>query len=71
MLLGLSGLSFLGLGVQPPALAWGATLNEARSYLGVAPQPLLAPRACITLVAIAINLLGDGLRDIFDPRRRH
>ncbi len=70
ILLALSGLSFLGLGAQPPTPEWGAMLNEARPYLDAAPQLMLAPGACITLAAVAVNLLGDGLRDALDPHLR-
>lgn len=70
ILLALSGLSFLGLGAQPPTAEWGAMLNEARPYLDAAPQLMLAPGACITLAAMAVNLVGDGLRDVLDPHLR-
>ncbi len=72
VLLGLSGLSFLGLGVKPPTAEWGAMLAEGRTYLGPAPNMMLFPGAAIFLMVLGFNLLGDGLRDLLDPRtRRH
>jgi peptide/nickel transport system permease protein len=70
LLLALSGLSFLGLGAQPPTPEWGAMLSDAQNYLANAPQLMLYPAAAITLAALGFNLLGDGLRDVLDPRLR-
>lgn len=70
ILLGISALSFVGLGVKPPAPEWGAMLSEARYYLGPAPQMMLFPGAAIFLMVLGFNLLGDGLRDALDPRTR-
>jgi peptide/nickel transport system permease protein len=70
VLLALTALSFLGLGVQPPTAEWGAMLTNARAYLGSAPYLMVAPGACIFLMVIGCNLLGDGLRDALDPRGR-
>lgn len=70
LLLALSALSFLGLGVQPPAAEWGAMLNEGKNYLASAPQLMVYPGAAITFAALGFNLLGDGLRDILDPTLR-
>ena len=67
IILGIAGLSFLGLGVQPPTPEWGAMLNDARPYLQTAPRLLLAPGISIFLLVLGFNLLGDGLRDILDP----
>ncbi len=67
-LLAVSGLSFLGFGVPPPAAEWGAMLSEARFQIERAPQLLLYPGIAITLVVLAFNLAGDGLRDLLDPR---
>jgi peptide/nickel transport system permease protein len=63
-----SGLSFLGLGVQPPSPEWGAMLSHARGYLRNAPHLSIAPGMAITLVVLSLSLLGDGLRDALDPR---
>jgi ABC-type dipeptide/oligopeptide/nickel transport system permease subunit len=63
-----SGLSFLGLGAQPPLAEWGAMMAEGRNFLGVATYLTIFPGAAITLTALGLNLLGDGLRDRFDPR---
>ncbi|MDP3044576.1 MAG: ABC transporter permease subunit [Bacillota bacterium] len=68
LILVISGLSFLGLGAQPPAPEWGAMLNDGRPYLQVAPQLMLYPGLAIMTVVLAFNLLGDGLRDALDPR---
>lgn len=70
ILLGLAGLSFLGLGVQPPTAEWGAMLSEAKTYLGPAPQTMFYPGAAIFLMVLGFNLVGDGLRDVLDPRTR-
>jgi peptide/nickel transport system permease protein len=67
-LLAVSGLSFLGFGVPPPAAEWGAMLSEARFQIERAPQLLMYPGIAITLVVLAFNLAGDGLRDLLDPR---
>lgn len=63
-----AALSYLGLGVQPPAPSWGRMLNEAQSYMGKAPWFALAPGFVITLTVLGFNLLGDGLRDWLDTR---
>ncbi|RJX20586.1 MAG: ABC transporter permease subunit [Desulforudis sp.] len=68
LILVISGLSFLGLGAQPPAPEWGAMLNDGRPYLQAAPQLMLYPGLAIMTVVLAFNLLGDGLRDALDPR---
>ncbi|HEU5214473.1 MAG TPA: ABC transporter permease [Gaiellaceae bacterium] len=61
-------LSFLGLGVQPPASSWGTMLQEAEPYLTQAPRLAVYPGLAIVFAALAFNVLGDGLRDILDPR---
>jgi len=71
VLLTASGLSFLGLGVQPPTPEWGAMLSNARSYLIVAPHVATIPGLAIMVVVVGFNLFGDGLRDTLDPRLRH
>lgn len=68
LILTISGLSFLGLGAQPPVPEWGAMLNDGRPYMQAAPQLMLYPGMAILLVVLAFNLLGDGLRDVFDPK---
>ncbi len=68
IILGIAGLSFLGLGAQPPTPEWGAMLNDARPHLQTSPRLLLSPGAAIFLAVLAFNLLGDGLRDLLDPR---
>jgi peptide/nickel transport system permease protein len=66
-----SGLAFLGLGVPPPAPTWGGMLSgSGRSYMYMAPWLALAPGLCITIVVYAINVFGDALRDLLDPRMR-
>lgn len=63
-----SGLSFLGLGAQPPLAEWGAMMAQGRNFLGVATYLTFFPGVAITVTALGLNLLGDGLRDRFDPR---
>ena len=70
IILGIAGLSFLGLGAQPPTPEWGAMLNDARPHLQTAPRLLLLPGAAIFVAVLGFNLLGDGLRDMLDPRTR-
>jgi ABC-type dipeptide/oligopeptide/nickel transport system permease subunit len=65
-----AALSFLGLGVQPPAPSWGTMLSEARSFMELDPWLALAPGSAITVAVLGFNLLGDGLRDVLDPRLR-
>ncbi len=68
-ILNASALSFLGLGVQPPSPEWGSMLNEGRGYLRDAPWLTMAPGTAIALTVLAVNVLGDALRDALDPRR--
>jgi peptide/nickel transport system permease protein len=70
ILLTAAGLSFLGLGVQPPTPEWGALLSDGRAFLRIAPWVVIAPGIAIMLVVLGLNLLGDGLRDASDPRLR-
>ncbi len=66
-----SGLSFLGFGVPPPAPTWGGMLSgSGRTYMYLAPWLALAPGLCLTCVVYGINMLGDALRDLLDPRMR-
>ena len=67
-----SALSFLGFGVPPPAPTWGGMLTgSARNYMYLAPWMALAPGVCLTLVVFSINMFGDALRDLLDPRMRN
>lgn len=68
LILTVSALSFLGIGAQPPTPEWGAMINDGRRFLFSAPQLMLLPGAAIFLVVLGFNLLGDGLRDILDPK---
>ncbi|MDP8971448.1 MAG: ABC transporter permease subunit [Actinomycetota bacterium] len=68
LILAISGLSFLGLGAHPPTPELGAMLNDGRPFLFSAPQLMIYPGAAITLLVMGFNLLGDGLRDVLDPR---
>jgi peptide/nickel transport system permease protein len=61
-------LSFLGLGIQPPAPSWGTMLGTGRKYMELAPWVAIFPGAAVMLLVLGFNLLGDGLRDILDPR---
>lgn len=63
-----AGLSFLGLGVQPPAPSWGSMIRDGARYMLVAPHLVLAPGVSIMLVVLSINLLGDRLRDHLDVK---
>jgi peptide/nickel transport system permease protein len=63
-----AGLSFIGLGAQPPTPEWGAMVSETRNFINEAPWASSAPAIAILLTVLAFNLLGDGLRDVLDPR---
>ncbi|MBC8100552.1 MAG: ABC transporter permease, partial [Armatimonadetes bacterium] len=65
-----AALAFLGLGAQPPTPEWGQMLSEARNYVFTAPHMVFFPGIAITLTVLGFNLLGDGLRDVLDPRLR-
>ncbi len=65
-----AGLSYLGLGTQPPQPSWGKMLNDAQTYIYQAPRLAIFPGMAITLAVLGLNLLGDGLRDLLDPRLR-
>src|SRR4051812_2758037 len=67
-IIGEAVLSFLGLGVQPPTTSWGWMLNDAKDYLGTAPRLAIYPGLAIFFCSLSFNLLGDGLRDVLDPR---
>lgn len=68
VILGLAGLSFLGFGMQPPTPEWGMMINEARPYFQRFPWQMVAPGLCIAVTVLAVNLMGDALRDALDPR---
>jgi len=63
-----ASLSFLGLGQQPPAPSWGSMLNFAKNFISQAPWMAVWPGLAICTIVLAFNLLGDGLRDVLDPR---
>ena len=69
-ILDLAALGFLGLGVQPPTADWGAMLSEGREHLLISPNLAIAAGIAVMLSVIAFNLVGDGLRAHFDPKRR-
>jgi peptide/nickel transport system permease protein len=64
-----ASLSFLGLGVQPPAPSWGTMIDAGRSHLFDAPHLTIVPGLAIALVVIGLNFAGDALRDRIDPRK--
>ncbi|MFC0810327.1 ABC transporter permease [Ensifer sp. P24N7] len=65
-----AGLSFLGAGVPAEIPSWGNMISSSRLYLAIAPLTIFAPGICLAVTVLAVNLLGDGLRDLFDPRSR-
>jgi peptide/nickel transport system permease protein len=65
-----AALAYVGLGVQPPTPSWGKMLADSQTMIGLAPHVALVPGLTIVLMVLGVNLLGDGLRDIFDPRLR-
>ncbi|RUU74287.1 MULTISPECIES: ABC transporter permease [unclassified Mesorhizobium] len=65
-----AGLSFLGVGVPPEIPSWGNMIASSRLYLAIAPMTIFAPGICLAVTVLAVNLLGDGLRDMFDPRAK-
>lgn len=69
-ILSAAGLSFLGLGVQPPTPEWGAMLNDGRNYIYQAGHITLFPGMMIVIVVLSFNLFGDGLRDALDPKQK-
>lgn len=68
VILNISALSFLGLGVQPPAAEWGMMLKEAKTIMITHPFKMLAPGLSITIVVLAFNFLGDSIQDLFNPK---
>ena len=69
-MLAAAALSFLGVGVQPPEPEWGAILAAGKAYIQSEPRLVLIPSACIVLATLSITLVGEGLRDAFDPRQQ-
>ena len=65
-----AGLSYLGLGTQPPTPSWGKMLNDAQTLIFIAPQLAIYPGIAIGLMVLGLNLFGDGLRDVLDPKLR-
>jgi len=65
-----ASLSFLGLGAQPPSPDWGAMISDGKDYLRYSPWMSLFPGLAIAFSALSFNMLGDGLRDLIDPRMR-
>lgn len=66
-----ASLSFLGLGVPPPAASWGTMLNDGRKFMENSPHVVVFPGIAISLTVLGFNLLGDGLRDVLDPRLKN
>ena len=69
-ILGTATLSFLGLGAQPPTPEWGAMLNSGREYMRYAPWLMLFPGLALFITVMAVNLLGDRLAQVLDPRAK-
>ncbi|MEG0269739.1 MAG: ABC transporter permease subunit, partial [Clostridia bacterium] len=66
-----SSLSFLGLGVPPPAPSWGVMIAEGREYLSTAPWVVIVPAVALAIAVLAFNFLGDGVRDVLDPKNKN
>jgi peptide/nickel transport system permease protein len=66
-----AALSFLGLGVQPPTPSWGEMLSAGRGYIEIDPWLILGPGTAIFLCVLGFNFLGDGIRDVLDPRMKN
>jgi peptide/nickel transport system permease protein len=71
MIIAAASLSFLGMGIQPPAPEWGAMLSEAKDYMRQYPYLIIFPGLAIVLSALSLNLFGDGLRDALDPKLKN
>jgi peptide/nickel transport system permease protein len=71
MILTAASMSYLGLGIQPPAPEWGAMLASAKAYIWTNPYLITIPGIFIVLSALAITLIGDGMRDALDPRLKN
>jgi peptide/nickel transport system permease protein len=70
-IMGAAGLSYIGLGIQPPMAEWGALLSGARGYIRDSPHEIIFPGLFIMITVLAFNLIGDGLRDAMDPKLKH
>ncbi len=70
MILMEAGMSFLGLGVQPPNPSWGVMISDGRNYIQSAPWTVIAPGVALMIMVLGCNFLGDGLRDVFDPKMK-
>lgn len=70
MILNAAGISFLGMGIQPPTPEWGSMLNEGKQFMTMYPYIVVFPGIAIGLTALALNLMGDGLRDALDPKMK-
>ena len=68
MIISASTMSFLGLGILPPSPEWGSMLSEGKNFMLYAPHIVIFPGLAIVLTVLALNLMGDGLRDALDPR---
>ena len=64
-----ASLSFLNMGIQPPTPSWGSMISAGRSFIAVAPWVVVAPGCCLMVTVLSFNFLGDGLRDVLDPKR--
>ena len=67
-ILAIAGMSFIGLGIEPPLPEWGAMLSEGKAYMRDYPYLVLIPGLAIMVSALSLNLVGDGLRDALDPK---
>ena len=65
-----SGLSFLGLGPQPPTPTWGQMISVGRTYIHRQPMLIVSPMLAVSIIIVSLNVFGDALRDILDPRLR-
>lgn len=65
-----SALSYLGLGIQAPATSWGLMLSNAQEFMLIDPMQAVYPGFCILMVVLAVNFIGDGIRDALDPRQQ-
>jgi peptide/nickel transport system permease protein len=65
-----AGISFIGVGVQPPTPSWGNIIGDARQLLTEAPWTVFIPGLAIMLTVLSLNFIGDGLREVLDPKRR-